>query len=178
MTYQDQHLEHVDRSGDRVVVYKTSSRKPAHDRSAGHVYRYGFGYKRGEGEEENDAEDVQDAEDEEDEESEERAAAMAIEKKKFLQPNGGFCGCKQSMRDAVKQWKKLSEKSRSEMEHCTTTIVWRNQRFKMCQNCSLPVFDSEAHKRAVMNMVSACVDVFRLRFHAAPVRRANTHAGA
>lgn len=45
------------------------------------------------------------------------------------------------------------------MEHCTTTIVWRNQRFKMCQNCSLPVFDSEAHKRAVMNMdVNSLVD--------------------
>ena len=140
MNEQDKHLEHVDTSGERIVVYKTSRHQPAKNLKAGKVHRYGFGT-------------VEEDEDEDEDEEFDAEEALSNTKKKFLQPTGGFCICTSVMRDAVSRFKQQS--AADDMHNVTTTIIWRNQRFKTCPNCALPIFNSDAHKRATMNLVSA-----------------------
>ena len=142
MHEQDKHLEHVDTSGVRVVVYKTSRHQPAKTLKAGQVHRYGFGTVQ-----------VDEDEDEDEDEKFDAEKALSSTKKKFLQPIGGFCICTSAMRDAVTSFKR--QNAADNLHYVTTTIIWRNQRFKTCPNCTLPVFNSEAHERATMNLVSA-----------------------
>jgi len=137
---QDKHLIHVDSSGERVVVYSTSRRKPTQSLGAGEVYRYGFG--------------KEDLEREVDSDDEDFIREMRGASKKSHQPHGGYCGCKEEMRDAVLKWKSMEESMATQTIH-----VWRNQRFKSCPNCALPIYEPHAHRLAVANRdVSSLAD--------------------
>ena len=139
---EDKHLVHIDSSGERTVVYSTDRTRPMRDLGAGVVHRYGFG--------------TVESSDEESEEEDENGNPV-MKRQKFLTPHGGFCGCKEETRLAAEGWHKATEGP-----HKTTIFVWRNQHFKSCHACKLPVFDRDAHwyTKARQN------DLFLLKQHA------------
>jgi hypothetical protein len=85
---EETHLVHVDASGERVVMYSTDRRRPAQERKAGEVHRYGFGLQEATAEDEDLDEEFR--------------------PKRFLHPAGGFCGCQAMQREAASRWKKAT----------------------------------------------------------------------
>jgi hypothetical protein len=63
----------------------------------------------------------------------------------------GYVYCIFHVYQAALRWKGLHE-----ILHKKTMYVWRNQRFIACVNCNRPIFNVEAHRRAVLNKVCDC----------------------